>query len=157
LPLPLASSYFELAVQYDEEGDDRAEEYYVKSLQAGQFVEDCLCNLGILLTRQGQTSKAVDSFSRCLAINSRHLEAHYNLANLYSDHGNQELAVLHYEMAIEIDPSYPNSYYNLALIFVSKKEYKSAIYYINRFISISPHSEQRTARELLSNLITISR
>ena len=87
-----------------------------------------------------------------LELDPRHFEAHYNLANVYSEMGNFKLAKTHYEVSINIDPDFPNSYYNLGLVMISLKQYKEAIEVIDKYIYLSPDTDLQVANELIKTL-----
>jgi tetratricopeptide (TPR) repeat protein len=155
--LPKAGSFFEEALQLDEDGRPEAERYYLLAIENDQSVEDAYCNLGILKSGQGDLSKAIDYLTQCLKKNPRHFEAHYNLGNVYSDLGNLELAKVHYELSTQIEPEYPNSYYNLGLVLISLKKYKDAIQSINKFVELAPSTEHQVANELIKTLNSIAK
>ena len=157
LPLPKAGSFFEEALTLDEQGSADAEKYYLLALKHEEFVEDALCNLGILKSGQGDLTKAIDYLARCLKKNPGHFEAHYNLGNVYSDLGNLELAKAHYELSMEIEPGYPNSFYNMGLVLVSMKRYQEALPYINKYVELSPNTEHEIANELIKSLNFIAK
>jgi tetratricopeptide (TPR) repeat protein len=100
VPLPLQMSPFEEALLLDEQGDDRAEEIYVKAIEDGDRIQDAWCNLGVLKTIEGDLDSAFDCFAQSLAIAPRHAESHYNIANLYFEIGDLRLARTHYEIAL---------------------------------------------------------
>lgn len=156
ISFPQSADFFEEALALDEIDDPRAEDYYLKALEAGQSIPDTLCNLGILYSMKEDFVKAIDYLTRCLKEAPRHFEAHYNLANIYSDKGNLELAKMHYEVAIEIHPDFPNSYYNLGLVFITEKKYGEAIDAINRYIELSPENDHKASYELLKTLNSIA-
>lgn len=149
---PQSDSFFEEALMLDDIGDVDAEKYYLLAIQHEDSKEDAYCNLGILKSLQGEFAQAIDYLTRCLQLNPRHFEAHYNLANVYSDLGNFPLARTHYEVSIEIDPTFSNSYYNLGLVLISQKAYKKAIEVIDTYIKLSPESDHKTASELVKTL-----
>ena len=95
---------FEEALLLHEQGDAQAAEHYQEAINEGDNVAEAYCNLGILNLERGQTSSALDNFTRSLKNDPRHVEAHYNLANLYYDAGDLQLAKLHYEAAAQIEP-----------------------------------------------------
>jgi tetratricopeptide (TPR) repeat protein len=145
-------SRFEQALFLDEHGDPKAAELYSKAIDEHDCVDDAYCNLGIIESKRGNTTKAFDCFSTCLKSNPRHFEAHYNLGNLYFDVSDSRLAQVHYEMALEIDPSFPNAYFNLALALATNQELASAVAALTRYQELVPGPEGRIADELLSNL-----
>jgi tetratricopeptide (TPR) repeat protein len=157
LHMPKSDSFFEEALQLDEQGNDTAEKYYLLSIDNNESVEDSYCNLGILKSVQGDLTKSIDYLTKCLKKNPRHFEAHYNLGNVYSDLGNLDLAKIHYELSTEIEPEYPNSYYNLGLVLISLKKYQEAIKSINKFVELAPSNEHDVANELIKTLNSIAR
>ncbi len=149
-------SLFEEALLKDDQNDHEAERLYRLAIENGDAREDALCNLGILKSERDEKGQAIDFLTQALKINPRHFEAHYNLANVYSDIGNLKLAQAHYEVAIEIEPEYPNSYYNLGLVLISQKNYNKAIEVINKYIELSPSTEHGIANELVKTLKSLA-
>src|SRR6266404_4447652 len=78
---------FEEALLLHEQGDEKASEFYVEAINAGDNVAEAFCNLGIIKLDGGKTIGALESFTQSLKNDPRHVEAHYNLANLYYDAG----------------------------------------------------------------------
>ncbi|MFY0686080.1 MAG: tetratricopeptide repeat protein [Cyclobacteriaceae bacterium] len=156
ISIPETGSFFEEALVMDENGDERAEEFYLKAISENQSITDAYCNLGILKSKNEEPAKAVDYLTRCLKTDPRHFEAHYNLANVYSDLGNYELSKVHYEVAINIEPKFPNSYYNLGLVYISMRKYEEAINSIDQYINLSPEYDHSVANELLKTLNSIA-
>ena len=97
---------FEEALLLHEQGDPKAAEHYVEAINEGDNVAEAYCNLGILNLERGQLGAALDNFTLSLKNDPRHVEAHYNLANLYYDAGDLQLAKLHYEAAAQIEPGF---------------------------------------------------
>lgn len=151
-----SNSFFEEALIKDDQHDQEAERLYKLAIENGDAKEDALCNLGILKSEQDEKGQAIDFLTQALQLNPRHFEAHYNLANVYSDLGNLKLAKTHYEVAIEIAPDYPNSYYNLGLVLISQKNYSKAIEIINKYIDLSPITEHGIANELVKTLKSLA-
>src|SRR5262249_51872371 len=83
---------FEEALLLHEQGDVKAAEYYVEAINEGDNVAEAYCNLGIIHSQQGKFANALDEFTLSLKFNPRHVEAHYNLGNLYYDAGDLRLA-----------------------------------------------------------------
>lgn len=156
ISFPQSANFFEEALALDDVNNPRAEEYYLKAIQAGQSTADANCNLGIMYSGREDYVKAIDFLTRCLKEAPRHFEAHYNLANIYSDRGNLELAKMHYLLAIEIEPDFPNSYYNLGLVHITEKKYSEAIDAVNKYIELSPENDHKTSYELLKTLNSIA-
>src|SRR6267154_1968206 len=152
--LSLASEFgrFEQALMLDERGDLKAAELYLKAIEEQDCVSDAYCNLGIIESKQRNTTKAFDCFTTSLKFNPRHSEAHYNLGNLYFDANDFRLAQIHYEMAAEVDPSFPNVYFNLALVQAINNELMAAVSALTKYQELVSEVEGRNADELLQNL-----
>jgi tetratricopeptide (TPR) repeat protein len=152
LSFPSQLSIFDEALLRDEQGDAEAEALYRKAITENDCPADAYCNLGILESQKGSTSKAFDCFTQALKLNARHLESHYNLANLYFDAGDLRLARVHYEMAAEVDPSFPNLYFNLGLVQAMSKDLTAAIASLTRYRELVGEEEASKADDLLSTL-----
>ncbi|MCR9254032.1 MAG: tetratricopeptide repeat protein [bacterium] len=149
------SSLFDIALNHDEDGkDEAAEEYYLKAIDKGELKDDAYCNLGILRTKQGRLPESVDLFSKALQVNSRHLESHFNLGNVYSDMGNNKLAKFHYETALIIDPNFADCFYNLALLFIEEKSYDEAIRSLLKYQQLLGYPEE-SVQSLINDLKTL--
>ncbi|MCB0599593.1 MAG: tetratricopeptide repeat protein [Saprospiraceae bacterium] len=118
---------FEEALFLDEMGDPRAEARYLDAIAANSSSADAICNMGIIYAGKGETAKAIGAFTKALSLQPRHLEAHYNLANVYFDASNYDLAIVHYEVALEIDPDFGDAWFNLTIAFLATKMHKKAM------------------------------
>lgn len=146
---------FEEALMLDEQGDkQRAKIGYLQAIEQEDSLADAYCNLGIIESMEGAHPKAIDSFTKCLKVDPRHFEAHYNLANLYGEIGNFPLAKAHYEISIQLEPTFPNSYFNLGLTLAMNKEFEQAIKVIKQFRKLAPAEDQKLADDLIQKLMT---
>jgi len=145
-------SCFEQALMLDERRDGKAADLYRKAIKEQDCVADAYCNLGIIESKQGNTTKAFDCFTTSLKHDPRHSEAHYNLGNLYFDVNDFRLAQIHYEMAAEVDPSFPNVYFNLALTQSINNDLGGAVSALTKYQELVSPDEGRNADELLRNL-----
>lgn len=143
---------FDRALMLDEQGDAKAAELYLQAIEKNEFVPDAYCNLGIIQSKQGLTSKAFDSFTKSLSYNPRHFEAHYNLGNLYFEANDWRLAQVHYQIAVEIDSKFPNVYFNLGLVLATNNEFEAAIRALEMYQSLVSPALAQNATELLENL-----
>jgi len=150
--LPSRFSPFEAALLLDERGDKNAAESYGKAISKGDSVADAYCNLGILESKAGKSEKAFDCFTQSLKEDPRHLEAHYNLANLYFDMDNLRLAQQHYEIATQIEPKFPNIYFNLGLVLAINEDLQEAVDVLGKYQELVPEEESCKADELLASL-----
>jgi tetratricopeptide (TPR) repeat protein len=150
--LPSRFTPFEEALTLDEEGNPGAQEAYLKAILENDSTADAYCNLGILESKNRNSANAFDCFTKCLQLEPRHLEAHYNLANLYFEVNDYRLSKLHYEIAAEIEPEFPNIYFNLALVYALSDEYKDAINALYKYKELVPEEEGKKADNLLAGL-----
>lgn len=152
--LPLhPGSPFEEALKRDERGDiKRATELYHKAIEEGDQPDDAYCNLGIMAAKKDRTIEAINYLTLSLNNNPRHIEAHFNLANMYVEAGNKDLGVLHYKMAIQIDPFFTSSYFNLGLTLAADQQYEKAIEAFNQYRKYCSVSQQQTALDMIQKL-----
>ncbi|HEX9653252.1 MAG TPA: tetratricopeptide repeat protein [bacterium] len=150
--LPSRLGPFEEALLLDELGDRQAAEKYWRAIEAGDGVADAYCNLGIIESHSGRSAKAYDCFTQSLKHDTRHMESHYNLGNLYFDDGDLRLARVHYEIAAELDPDFPNTYFNLGLALAICDDYSGAIVALSKYQDIVSPEEGSKAEELLATL-----
>ncbi|MGC4021309.1 MAG: tetratricopeptide repeat protein [Cyclobacteriaceae bacterium] len=145
-------SRFEEALLLDDRGDNKARDFYLKSIEEGDSIADSFCNLGILESQAGNYTKAIDCFTNCLKENPRHFEAHYNLANLYAELGNLMLAKVHYEISIELEPYFPNSHFNLGLTLAMNKEISEAVQSLISYCKLVAPQDRVQAEKLIQTL-----
>ena len=147
-------STLEEALLIDDHGDKQeARKLYLKAIEGGESLADAYCNLGIIEWEDGNQTRAIDCFTLALSNDPRHYEAHYNLANLYSEIGNFGLAKAHYNISIEIQPHFPNNYFNLGLTLAMNKEFSEAIMVLNKYRQITSPDEQKEADNLIQKLM----
>ncbi len=146
------SGWFEQGLLWDERGDARASELYQKAIAEGDCVADSYCNLGIIESQKGNTTRAFDCFTLSLKDNPRHSEAHFNLGNLYFDVNDLRLAQVHYEIAGEVNPAFANVFFNLALVHAINQNLTASIDALTRYKELVSEEEGRKADELLENL-----
>ena len=133
---------FEEALLLHEQGDMQALEFYGEAIAAGDNVAEAYCNLGIIELEQGNRIGALDNFTQSLKHDPRHVEAHYNLANLYYDAGDFPLARLHYEAATQIEPNFSLVYYNLALVYHRLANVAGAREALHKYKELEPGDEE---------------
>jgi tetratricopeptide (TPR) repeat protein len=146
------SDWFEQALLWDERGDARAAELYLRAIAEGNCIADAYCNLGIIESQKGNTTKAFDCFTLSLKHDPRHSEAHFNLGNLYFDTNDLRLAQVHYEFAGEVDPAFASVFFNLALVQAINHNLTASISALTRYKELVSDDEGRNADELLRNL-----
>jgi tetratricopeptide (TPR) repeat protein len=145
-------SRFEQALILDERGDLKASELYAQAIEQNECVADAYCNLGIIESQKGNTTRAFDCFTTSLKHDPRHSESHYNLGNLYFDVNDLRLALIHYQIAAEVEPTFANVYFNLGLVQAMNNDLGGAASALARYQELVSYEEGRIAEELLHNL-----
>jgi DNA-binding transcriptional MerR regulator len=149
--LPSRMSPFERALLFHERGEPGAADCYRLAIAEGDYVADAFCNLGILEYENARVSKAFDCFTMSLKSEPRHVEAHFNLANLYFDAGDLRLARLHYELVIELEPAFSHPYLNLGLVEALQGEFEAARATLVKYKDLDPAGAP-VAEEVLRKL-----
>ena len=150
--LPTGAGPFDEALVQDERGDDEAAASYRRAIEDGGCVADAYCNLGVMESRNGNTAKAFDCFTKSLEDDPRHYESHFNLGNLYFDTGDYRLAGVHYEMAAAVEPDLPNVYFNLGLTHALNEALEKAVEALTRYKRLAPDDDASKADELIHSI-----
>jgi tetratricopeptide (TPR) repeat protein len=141
---------FEEALLLHEQGDPKAADYYLEAINEGDNVAEAYCNLAIINLESSNTGKALDNFTLSLKHDPRHVEAHYNLGNLYYDAGDFRLAQLHYEAAAQVEPGFSLVYFNLTLAYHRLNNLAAAKAALERYVELEPDdAEIEVVRALL--------
>jgi tetratricopeptide (TPR) repeat protein len=148
-------SPFEEALLLHERGNPEAAACYRGAIRSGDYLADAYCNLGILEFEQGRVIKAFDCFTMSLKHEPRHVEAHFNLANLYFDADELRLARLHYEIVVELEPAFSHPYLNLGLVLALQGNLTEAREKLLVYKTLEPDDETRVADELLMKLESV--
>ncbi len=143
---------FEKALRLDGKNDALTEKLYLEAIENDISTADAYCNLGIIYARRGDTVKAIDFLTRALKYDPRHMEAHYNLANMYYDAGNHALARMHYEVAVEFENAFPEINFNLALTHVCLNDPNKAIKQLENYIDSTSSNQHAEAVHLMKML-----
>jgi len=82
---------------------------------------------GVLLFKQGQYQKAIDSFSKLIEIAPGHADAYKNRGVSYMKQQKFDLAIKDFQIAKELFPELKGLYSNYGVAWYYKKEYEKAI------------------------------
>jgi tetratricopeptide (TPR) repeat protein len=95
-------------------------------------------HMGIELERQGRLVESVTAHEKALEIDSKMVQAHINLVELYGRLGQLEKAEEHYRAATHLEPGSVESYYNYGVLLLSVQKYEQAERAFRKAIEIDP-------------------
>lgn len=153
--LPIADTVFDLALKLDLRQDPSAERFYLKAIEKNENTADSLCNLGVIAAHKENMLDAVDCFSKALVEDPRHVESHFNIANVYFALRNYPLATLHYQLVTRIAPGFADGYFNLGLTLLEREELASAKEAFEKYQSIIPEGGSEQVVILLKSLTSL--
>ncbi|MGD0838817.1 MAG: tetratricopeptide repeat protein [Polyangia bacterium] len=104
-------------------------------------------NLGVLLLKQGETTRAIDHFNAALKIDPDDANTENNLGLALVKLGRLDDAELHYRRAIEIDPRYCKAYENLGAVYLQTNRFDAAIASLKTAVELKP-SEAKALNDL---------
>ena len=99
---------------------------------------DAWNNLGVLDTREGKLTDAVDKFQRALKLNPRHLLSLNNLGNAYRSLKQWQDARSILEQAIAISPDDAEANYGLGMVYAHANDTQNAYDYLQRALKSRP-------------------
>lgn len=73
-------------------------------------------NLGAVLSRQGQSEKAIEEGVTAISLNSWSPGMYVNLGEIYQNKKDLKAAEITYRRALRIDPDFPDAHYDLACV-----------------------------------------
>jgi tetratricopeptide (TPR) repeat protein len=95
-------------------------------------------NLGIVLSEQGKTDRAIDHYRDAIALRPDYAEAHYNLGRLLAERGQIDDAIAHYEKAAAINPADAEAENNLGVTLFAIGRVDDAIQHYRKALQIRP-------------------
>lgn len=143
---------FQRAKALDKQGKPAAAQAYRKAIEAKDRPADAWCKLGILESRNGHKSKAMDCFKEALALKPEHAAAHLNLANHYYDSGKYREAEDHYRLVTEAKPSCLDAHWNLAQLHLLQQQYGEAMTVLARYQLAAKGEKAERAKSLMSRV-----
>jgi len=98
--------------------------------------------------QQGDLIPAQQHYLAILKESPRHIETHYNLANLYAQLTQWHSAITHYRLALKYCPDQPLIQYNLSIALLNADGFGEAIHLLRQVVTALP--EHYDARHLLA-------
>lgn len=97
-----------------------------------------LYQLALKQHQSGQTSQAIISYQKLLAINPNHTASLNNLGALLHEAGQTNEALKYFDHAIEITPNDAQTYYNKGYVFLQQQKSEQAAYFFRLAIKYNP-------------------
>ena len=134
----LANAYFDRGI------NTLAKEHYVKALQINPNNAKAYYNLGLLLSKEGQTDAAIKHFNQSLKLRPEMAKAHNALATQLIKKKLLDDAIFHYKEAVRLDPKFIDAQNNLGFAYFLKGEYSEAIRIFQTILKNDPlHQKAR--------------
>ncbi len=116
-------------------------EFFMTNLSEKQTLGAYFSNVGMVYYKGGNPGKAVFYLDLSTRINTRSIEAHNNLANIYSETGQLDRALEHYQRAFEADPNNTATLFNLGLARNKAGQTQGAVEAFLQVVQIDPGFE----------------
>ncbi|MGV8056737.1 MAG: tetratricopeptide repeat protein [Smithellaceae bacterium] len=96
-------------------------------------------NKGLQYKLIEEYDKAIDAYTRAIALKTNYVAAYNNRGNAYEEKGQNDRAIKDYKEAIAIDSNVVEAYYNLGHVYNRKGQYDDAIENYNKAIKLDPN------------------
>jgi len=131
---------FQALTQFRRVRELRAQGHSIRQIEA-----ELQGQLNLFRVETARLTRLLTPFEEALLLHERadprHVEAHYNLANLYYDAGDLQLAKLHYEAAAQIEPGFSLVYFNLSLVYHKLGDLSAASATLGKYRQLEPEDE----------------
>lgn len=111
-------------------------------------------NLAIIYSKQGDVTKAIESYSKVLEINPKTSNAWYELGKLYYMQGNNTKAIEGFENALEQDKKDYKILYNLSKCYAVERDYTTAEIMLRKSIALNPDIIKKANKEIVLKEVT---
>jgi protein O-mannosyl-transferase len=136
-PSQPADAYNNLGLCYEKKHDpQRAEEYYMKALQAAPAETAAYVNLGNLI-RNSRPEQAIEFYRMAIGLNPWRAEAHNNLAAIL-ERTDPAQARAHFLEALSIEPKYADAHNNFGSFLARRGQLDKAIDQFREAIRLKP-------------------
>jgi tetratricopeptide (TPR) repeat protein len=134
----LANAYFDKGIY------TLAKEHYIKALTINPNHAKTYYNLGLLLSKEGQTDAAIKHFELSLKIRPGIAKTHCAFATELIKKNLLDDAIFHYKEAVRLDPKFIDAQNNLGFAYFLKGEYNAAIRLFKTILKNDPlHQKAR--------------
>jgi tetratricopeptide (TPR) repeat protein len=111
----------------------------VSDLRMGRsYQSHCDFIAGIFYTRTGNSAKAIQLFTNCIANNYTYMEAYMEIGFIYYDKKQYSEALRTFQTAVTVKNNYPDGYYWLGKSFEAIKNSNAAIENYEKALTLDP-------------------
>ncbi|MBU3540598.1 tetratricopeptide repeat protein [Polynucleobacter sp. UB-Tiil-W10] len=104
----------------------------------GEFFE-ALHDIATAQAQMGDTTLALQNYTKALQLKKDSPELHYNVARLYDELDQLDLALAHYKNAVQIEPRYAEAWCNLGVDLARLRRYEEALYSYEKSLILRPN------------------
>jgi peptidoglycan/xylan/chitin deacetylase (PgdA/CDA1 family)/Tfp pilus assembly protein PilF len=140
---PTAKAYFELGIQYKEQGKfDEAEQSLQQSIQLEETSIFPRLNLAIVQQKQNKLDEAIENFNKVIEKESKCADAYFGLGFCYFKKNEAQKAIENFERAIHYNPNLVDAYANLAALYEKSDNPQKALDALKNALNIAPNHAQ---------------
>jgi tetratricopeptide (TPR) repeat protein len=129
--------------------DELIENFYEESYSAISVDPEMWNDVGLAYANTGQWDKAIEAYGRALSLDTKYVEAHFNLGDTFlslasrnRDRDLLEKSVRSYQEAIRVDPNYPAPYLGLGRAYRVFGNFDGAVSSLERAVKLRPDFDE---------------
>ncbi|OWY22602.1 tetratricopeptide repeat protein [Sphingobacteriales bacterium UPWRP_1] len=133
-----ADAWFWLGMNYrDKKENAKAIASFTRAVQADASFYNAYMVMANLQA-QNKDSKALDNYSKAIALDTASVEARYGRALFLQNTGKTKEALDEYRQIVLIDPQHADTHYNVGYIYFNNKDYETALKSFTMAVGTSP-------------------
>ena len=128
-------AYMQLGLIFSARHNPLAGDYFNNAIRLNPSSIEAYYALGMFMQEHGEYNKAIEAYTKILALDPKYKTAHYNLGYIHLVHLQVfDVAAKHFTNAIACDPNYTEAYYNRGYCYElmgdvtnARKDYEKAL------------------------------
>ncbi len=140
---PTAKAYFELGIQYKEQGNFGLAE---KALEHSVAIEEKSIyprlNLAIVQQKQEKIDQAIENFRKVAEQDPTGADAYFGLGYCFFKKNEYQKAIDNFEQAVHHNPNLVDAYANLGALYERTGEYQKALNALRNALTLAPRHAQ---------------
>ncbi len=134
-----AKAYYELGIQYKEQGKlAEAEAALIHSLTLDPLPITPQLNLALVQQKQGKYDQAIRIYESVLAKSPAAAEAYFGLGYCYFQKQDLNQALQYFQQAVFYNETYIDAYINIGALYEKQGKYSDALVSLQQALSITP-------------------